>query len=94
MEGEFYDNHVAYLKSWIRALEDDPDYLFKAASQADKASGYLMERYEAVLGRECEEPELTQEKVSLRGESAAMREAAETQASILVPEHVLAQSAR
>lgn len=86
MEGAFYDNHVAYLKSWIHALEDDPDYLFKAASQADKASGYLMGRYEAVLDREHVGPKLTQEKVSLHGEATAMRKAAEAQTTILMPE--------
>lgn len=96
MEGEFYDNHVAYLKSWIHALEDDPDYLFKAASQADKASGYLMERYEAVLGRVREEPVLTHEKVSvsLRDEASAMREAASSQPSVLITMPDLAQAAR
>lgn len=81
LSGEFYDNHVAYLKSWIRALEDDPSYLFKAASQADKASGYLMERYEAVVAREQPEPERVPERVSLRGEAAAMRRTADAQPS-------------
>ena len=96
MEGEFYEKHVAYLKSWIHALEDDPDYLFKAASQADKASGYLMERYEAVLGRVQEKPVLTQEKVSvsLREEALAMREAANSQPSVLSTVPDLAQAAR
>lgn len=79
MEGEFYENHVSYLKSWIGALEDDPDYLFKAASQADKASTYLKERYDSVLERgiekELEAPELAQEGVSLKSEAKAMRAA-------------------
>ena len=83
MEGEFYENHVSYLKSWIGALEDDPDYLFKAASQADKASTYLKERYDAVLERgiekELEAPELAQEGVSLKSEAKAMRAAARAQ---------------
>lgn len=95
MEGEFYENHISYIKSWIHALEDDPDYLFKAASQADKASSYLMGRYEAVLEREHGEPELTQEKVSLRGEASAMRAAAEAQpVAVLLSEPDLAQAAR
>lgn len=83
MEGEFYENHVAYLKSWVRALEDDPAYLFKASSQADKASVYLMERYENTIEQTRDEPELTQDKVSLRGEAAAMREAAGTQPFVI-----------
>lgn len=83
MEGEFYENHVSYLKSWIGALENDPDYLFKAASQADRASAYLEERYDAVLERglekELEDPELAQSEFSLKSEAAAMREAAAVQ---------------
>ena len=94
MEGEFYENHVVYLKSWIHALEDDPDYLFKAAAQADKASAYLVGRYEAVLEREQEEPVKTQERVSLRGEAAAMRRAASVQPAVLVSTPELVQSAR
>lgn len=94
MEGEFYENHVSYLKSWIHALEDDPDYLFKAASQADKASGYLIGRYETVLDRERKEPELTQDRVSLHGEVSAMRKAASSQPTTPVPLPDLAQYAR
>ena len=37
-------NHAAYLKSWLSALQDDPDYLFKAAAKAQAASEYLIER--------------------------------------------------
>lgn len=33
MEGEFYDNHVAYLKSWIRALGGRPGLPLQAASR-------------------------------------------------------------
>lgn len=94
MEGAFYDNHVAYLKSWIHALEDDPDYLFRASSKADKASAYLMERYEAVLEKGREEPEQVQAKVSLRSEAAAMRRAADAQPSVLITAPDLVQSAR
>ena len=32
-----YENHVAYLQSWIKALQDDPNELFRAASEAEKA---------------------------------------------------------
>ena len=45
MEGDFYENHVAYLKSWISNLENDPDYLLKAASKAESAMTYILERY-------------------------------------------------
>lgn len=37
-------NHAAYLQSWLGALADNPDYLFKAASKAEQASTYLIER--------------------------------------------------
>lgn len=78
LEGAFYDRHVLYLKSWIGALENDPDYLFKAAAQADKASSYLMERYEQVPSREPEcdvRQQGPEQKVSLEAEAGAMRRA-------------------
>lgn len=77
LEGEYYDQHVTYLKSWMQSLSDDPSYLFKAAAKADKAGSYIMERLEKVIA----EPERgsmdrNQQKVSLRSESQAMRETA------------------
>lgn len=36
-------NHVAYVKSWIRALENDPLEIFRAASDAEKIRGYIMD---------------------------------------------------
>lgn len=81
MEGEFYERHVAYLKSWIGALEDDPDYLFKSASLADRASAYLKERYDAVVEHSLDKglEERGGERLSLAGEAKAMREAAHAQ---------------
>lgn len=35
-------NHVAYLGSWLKALEDDPKYIFRAAAAASKATDYLL----------------------------------------------------
>lgn len=49
MEGEFYDQHVCYLQSWLKALENDPSCLFKAASKAEKADAFIMERYDKHL---------------------------------------------
>lgn len=39
--------HVAYVKSWIKVLQDDPREIFRAASDAEKISGHVMqfERY-------------------------------------------------
>lgn len=36
-----YENHVAYLQSWIKALQDDPNEIFRAASEAEKAMQYI-----------------------------------------------------
>lgn len=41
------DNNVAYLKSWSKAIRDDPSYLFKAVKDADKAA-------QLILGKELE----------------------------------------
>lgn len=45
-ETAHYHNHVAYLQSWMQEIGDDPAVLFKAASAADKAARYLVERYD------------------------------------------------
>ena len=90
MEGEFYENHIAYLQSWMNALENDPSYLFKAASKADHADTFIMERYEEELGKniEIDAPEL-EEEVSLAGESHDMASASEHQPESEMPENVL-----
>lgn len=31
------ENHAAYLKSWLKGMNDDPTFIFKAAAQASKA---------------------------------------------------------
>ena len=41
---ENFSNHAAYLQSWMKALEDDPAYLFRAAAEADKACSFIMNR--------------------------------------------------
>ena len=52
----------------MNALENDPSYLFKAASKADHADTFIMERYEEELGKniEIDAPEL-EDEVSLAG---------------------------
>lgn len=47
-----YEEHLAYLQSWIKALSDDPDQLFRAAAIAERASDYLIENYE--IAKTCE----------------------------------------
>lgn len=40
-----FNNHAAYLQSWVYALRDDPNILFQASADAAKATDYLMEQY-------------------------------------------------
>ena len=42
--GKHYDQHVAYLESWVAALRKDPDELYRAAAKASTAAEYLGER--------------------------------------------------
>jgi len=37
------DNHGAYLRSWVEALKKNPDELYLAASEAEKAVRYIRE---------------------------------------------------
>ena len=62
MEGSFYDSHVCYLQSWLKALENDPSCLFRAASKAEKADAFIMERYEGHLERNPELAERIRDK--------------------------------
>jgi antirestriction protein ArdC len=39
-DSKTHDNHAGYLKSWIKALKDDKNMIFKAASQASKAVAF------------------------------------------------------
>ena len=38
-----YENHAAYLQSWAKVLENNPNEIFKAASEAEKAMKYIEE---------------------------------------------------
>ena len=40
---EHYQRHIAYLKSWQKKITDDPDYLFTAASAAQKGCDLIIE---------------------------------------------------
>jgi len=39
---KLFDNSASYLKSWIKVLKDNPKWLISAASQAQKASNYIL----------------------------------------------------
>lgn len=40
--GEDLSNHTAYLQSWLKALENDPKFIFSAAAAASKAADYIL----------------------------------------------------
>lgn len=86
LEGDFYESHVCYLQSWMNALDEDPSYLFKAASKAEKADTFIMERYDEELGKniEIDCPEL-EEEVSLAGESRDMSRASSSRPTTNLP---------
>jgi antirestriction protein ArdC len=35
-------NHVAYMANWLKAMRDDPRFIFTASAQASKAADYLL----------------------------------------------------
>ncbi|MBO5004134.1 MAG: DUF1738 domain-containing protein [Clostridia bacterium] len=41
VNAEHYDNHKAYIQSWIRILEDKPSELFKAINESNKVCKYI-----------------------------------------------------
>lgn len=42
-------DHINYFNSWIKALKDDPNELYKVCSNASKSCNRLMENYEKVI---------------------------------------------
>ena len=40
---EHFDNHVAYVSSWISILKEDHKALFKAISDAEKAANFILQ---------------------------------------------------
>ncbi|NQU24008.1 MAG: DUF1738 domain-containing protein [Candidatus Nealsonbacteria bacterium] len=41
-QGESLENHAAYLKSWLAEMENDPSYIFRASTQANKVPDSLL----------------------------------------------------
>lgn len=39
---ENLDNHASYIKMWLRAMQNNPTFIFKAAAQAAKASDFVL----------------------------------------------------
>lgn len=44
LDPRHHEQHVAYLKSWTRALRNDESALFTAASKADDAAEFILDR--------------------------------------------------
>lgn len=47
-DAQHFNSHTQYLESWVSVLENDPNELFRAISDSQKAADYLEERYERV----------------------------------------------
>jgi len=47
------DNHVSYLKNWLKALKNDKKFIFQAASKASKAADFLLRYHKADLKKAC-----------------------------------------
>lgn len=43
-----YEQHLAYLKSWCSALRENAGLIFSAASKADAAAAFIVDRYNAL----------------------------------------------
>lgn len=58
---EHFDNHAAYVDHWVKAIKEDPNALFKAVNQAQKASEEIL-KYERVREREQAEGQNLEQK--------------------------------
>jgi len=41
-QGETLENHAAYLKSWLAQMQDDSGFIFKASTQANRITDFLL----------------------------------------------------
>lgn len=57
LEGEHFNNHTAYLNSWIKALKNDSNELFRAAAEAEKAADRLYNNYLEIARKQIKELE-------------------------------------
>lgn len=48
-EGKHFENHSAYLNGWNSMLKSDPNELYRASKEADKACEFIMDRYREYL---------------------------------------------
>ena len=43
VEIETRPDHVRYIKSWLKALDNDPKFIWDAAGKASKAMNYILD---------------------------------------------------
>lgn len=48
-KGKHFENHSAYLNGWNSMLKSDPNELYRASKEADKACEFIMDRYREYL---------------------------------------------
>lgn len=61
-----YENHTAYLKSWARVIKNDPNEIYRAAADAEKALSYIETRMiqkNFVKDKEVTHEQITQKKI-------------------------------
>ena len=58
---EHFDNHASYVDYWVKAVKEDPNALFKAVNQAQKASEEIL-KYERVREQNQEQTLSTEQK--------------------------------
>lgn len=52
LQDEHFNSHTQYLQSWIKALSDDSNELFRACADAEHATNRLISNYERYLESE------------------------------------------
>ena len=48
ISNEMRDDHVAYIKSWLKALNNDKTFIFKTASKAQEAIDWMETKQEVL----------------------------------------------
>ena len=52
MGSSYLENHAAYLKSWLAAIQDNPATLAKAAAEGSRAADYIGDRWHRYRSRQ------------------------------------------
>jgi antirestriction protein ArdC len=56
-----FSNNVAYIKGWLKRLNNDKRFIFFASSKAQRAVDYILDKQNTPENRETEEEEIIQE---------------------------------